>query len=324
MLSPRLRNTAYAAGFIAMLAAPYFFYPVFVMKVLCFALFASAFNLLIGFGGLVSFGHATFFGGAAYLCGFALASQGLPTELGLVAGTLGSALIGLVVGALAIRRQGVYFSMITLAMSQMLYFVYLQAPFTGGEDGLQAVPRGKLLGLVDLTNDLVMYYLVLAITLGGIALVIRIVHSPFGQVLRMIKDNEPRTLSLGYDVSHYKLLAFVLSAAISGLAGATKTVVLGSATLTDVHWAMSGLVILMTLIGGMGTFVGPAIGAAIIIALENKLGDIGNVLAGWTGVEVFRAIGTSVTMVTGLIFMVCVLTFRKGLVGELAHALRLK
>jgi branched-chain amino acid transport system permease protein len=320
----RLRHAAYAVGFIALLAAPFVVYPVFVMKVLCYALFACAFNLLIGFTGLVSFGHATFFGGAAYFCGYALASMGLPTELGLLAGTLASAFIGLCVGALAIRRQGVYFSMITLAMAQMLYFFYLQAPFTGGEDGLQAVPRGKLLGLVDLHNDLAMYYVVMAIAVAGIALIVRIVHSPFGQVLRMIKDNEPRALSLGYEVSHYKLLAFVLSAALSGLAGATKTVVVGAATLTDVHWAMSGLVILMTLIGGLGTYIGPMIGAAIIIALESKLGDIGNVIAGLTGIEVFRAIGTSVTMVTGLIFMVCVLTFRKGLIGELAHALRLK
>ena len=324
MLSPKLRNFGYCALLLAMIAAPFVLYPVFVMKVLCFALFASAFNLLIGFTGLVSFGHATFFGGAAYICGYALTALKLPTEFGVLLGTAGGAFIGLCVGTLAIRRQGVYFSMITLAMAQMLYFFYLQAPFTGGEDGLQGVPRGHLLGLLDLHNDLVMYYVMLAVSVGGIALTIRIVHSPFGQVLRMIKDNEPRAMSLGYDVSRYKLLAFVLSAALAGLAGSMKSVVLQSATLTDVHWAMSGLVILMTLIGGMGTFVGPAVGAAVIVALENKLGDFGNLLAHWTGVELFRAVGTSVTVVTGLVFVLCVLTLRRGLVGELVHVMRWK
>ena len=316
------RRLGYALLLLALLAAPAVVYPVLAMKVLCYALFACAFNLLIGFAGLVSFGHATYFGGAAYLCGYALASLGLPTELGILAGTAASACIGFVVGSLAIRRQGVYFSMITLAMAQMLYFFYLQAPFTGGEDGLQAIPRGRLLGVVDLGSDLAMYYLVLAIVVGGFALVVRTVHSPFGQVLQAIKENEPRALSLGYEVSRYKLLAFVLSAALAGLAGSTKSVVLGSATLTDVHWAMSGLVILMTLIGGMGTFIGPAFGAAVIVLLEDKLGDIGNFLAAATGVEWFRAIGVSVPLVTGLIFMVCVMTFRKGIVGEFAHLLR--
>jgi len=320
MTSPR--RLGYALLLLALLAAPAVVYPVLAMKVLCYALFACAFNLLIGFAGLVSFGHATYFGGAAYLCGYALASLGLPTELGILAGTAASACIGFVVGSLAIRRQGVYFSMITLAMAQMLYFFYLQAPFTGGEDGLQAIPRGRLLGVVDLGSDLAMYYLVLAIVVGGFALVVRTVHSPFGQVLQAIKENEPRALSLGYEVSRYKLLAFVLSAALAGLAGSTKSVVLGSATLTDVHWAMSGLVILMTLIGGMGTFIGPAFGAAVIVLLEDKLGDIGNFLAAATGVEWFRAIGVSVPLVTGLIFMVCVMTFRKGIVGEFAHLLR--
>ncbi|WP_425425174.1 branched-chain amino acid ABC transporter permease [Xenophilus azovorans] len=320
MMSPR--RLGYALLLLALLAAPAVVYPVLAMKVLCYALFACAFNLLIGFAGLVSFGHATYFGGAAYLCGYALASLGLPTELGILAGTAASACIGFVVGSLAIRRQGVYFSMITLAMAQMLYFFYLQAPFTGGEDGLQAIPRGRLLGVVDLGSDLAMYYLVLAIVVGGFVLVVRTVHSPFGQVLQAIKENEPRALSLGYEVSRYKLLAFVLSAALAGLAGSTKSVVLGSATLTDVHWAMSGLVILMTLIGGMGTFIGPAFGAAVIVLLEDKLGDIGNFLAAATGVEWFRAIGVSVPLVTGLIFMVCVMTFRKGIVGEFAHLLR--
>lgn len=317
-----LKTVGYALALLALLAAPLVLYPVLVMKVLCYSLFACAFNLLIGFSGLVSFGHATFFGGAAYFCGYALASLGLPTELGILLGTCTSALVGFVMGSLAIRRQGVYFSMITLALAQMLYFFYLQAPFTGGEDGLQAIPRGKLLGFIDLGKDIAMYYFVLAITLGGFALILRTVHSPYGQVLRAIKDNEPRALSLGYDVARFKLLAFVLSASLAGLAGATKSVVLGAATLTDVHWAMSGLVILMTLIGGMGTFVGPVVGAAVIVALENKLGDIGDYLAALTGIEWFRAVGVSVTLVTGMIFMVCVLSFRRGVLGELAHALR--
>jgi branched-chain amino acid transport system permease protein len=317
-----LKKWGYVLGLIALLAAPAVLYPVLVMKVLLYALFACSFNLLIGFAGLVSFGHATFFGGAAYFCGYALASLGMPTEFGILFGTGASALIGLVVGSLAIRRQGVYFSMITLALAQMLYFFYLQAPFTGGEDGLQAIPRGHLLGFIDLSNDLVMYYFVLAVVLAGFGLMVRTVHSPFGQVLQAIKDNEPRALSLGYDVAKYKLVAFVLSAALAGLAGSTKSVVLGAATLTDVHWAMSGLVILMTLIGGMGTFVGPIFGAAIIVALENKLGDMGDFLATATGIEWFRAIGVSVPLVTGLIFMACVMLFRRGILGELAHALR--
>lgn len=318
----KLKNWGYVLALLILLAAPAVLYPVLVMKVLCYALFACAFNLLIGFAGLVSFGHATFFGGASYLCGYALASLGFPTELGILAGTAASALIGFAVGSLAIRRQGVYFSMITLALAQMLYFFYLQAPFTGGEDGLQAIPRGRLFGVIDLGDDLIMYYVVVAICLAGFALIVRTVHSPFGQVLQAIKANEARAISLGYDVSKYKVLAFVLSAALAGLAGATKAVVLGSATLTDVHWGMSGLVILMTLIGGMGTFIGPVIGAAVIVGLENKLGDIGDFLATTTGIDWFRAIGVSVPLVTGLIFMACVLTFRKGVIGELAHVLR--
>ncbi|MBU2407084.1 MAG: branched-chain amino acid ABC transporter permease, partial [Gammaproteobacteria bacterium] len=280
----KLKNWGYVLALLILLAAPAVLYPVLVMKVLCYALFACAFNLLIGFAGLVSFGHATFFGGASYICGYALASLGFPTELGILAGTAASALIGFAVGSLAIRRQGVYFSMITLALAQMLYFFYLQAPFTGGEDGLQAIPRGRLFGVIDLGDDLIMYYVVVAICLAGFALIVRTVHSPFGQVLQAIKANEARAISLGYDVSKYKVLAFVLSAALAGLAGATKAVVLGSATLTDVHWGMSGLVILMTLIGGMGTFIGPVIGAAVIVGLENKLGDIGDFLATTTGI----------------------------------------
>jgi branched-chain amino acid transport system permease protein len=311
------KKVGYGIALAAALAAPFLVYPVFLMKVLCFALFACAFNLLIGFTGLLSFGHAAFFGAAGYVAGYALRSMGLPFEIGIVAGIAAAALIGLVMGGLAIRRQGIYFTMITLALAQMLYFVCLQAPFTGGEDGLQGVPRGKLLGLLDLSNDMSMYYVVLAIAVGGFALIMRTVHSPFGQVLKAIKENEPRAISLGYDVDRYKLLAFVLSAALSGLAGATKTTVLGFETLTDVHWSMSGLVVLMTLVGGLGTLAGPIAGAIIIVALENKLGDLGNLLATLTNVEWFRSIGESVTIVTGFIFIVCVLAFRRGIVGEL-------
>jgi branched-chain amino acid transport system permease protein len=238
-------------------------------------------------------------------------------ELGLLAGVAAAGLIGLVMGGLAIRRQGIYFTMITLALAQMLFFVCLQAPFTGGEDGLQGVPRGKLLGFIDLHDDINLYYVVLAISLVGFALIVRTVHSPFGQVLKAIKENEPRAISLGYDIDRYKLLAFVLSAALAGLAGATKTLVLGFATLTDVHWSMSGLVVLMTLVGGLGTLTGPIVGAIVIVALENKLGDLGNWLAAVTNIEWFRTIGDSVTMVTGLIFIVCVLAFRRGIVGEI-------
>jgi branched-chain amino acid transport system permease protein len=311
------KKFVYAIALLAALAAPFGLYPVFLMKVLCFALFACAFNLLIGFTGLLSFGHAAFFGSAGYVTGYALRSMGLPFEIGVILGTAIAATIGLLIGSLAIRRQGIYFSMITLALAQMLYFVCLQAPFTGGEDGLQGVPRGKLFGVVDLSNDLTMYYVVLAIVVAGFALIMRTVHSPFGQVLKAVKENEPRAISLGYDVDRYKLLAFVLSAALAGLAGATKTVVLGFETLTDVHWTMSGLVILMTLVGGLGTLVGPIVGAIIIIALENKLGDLGNWLATLTSVEWFRSIGESVTIVTGFIFIVCVLAFRRGIVGEI-------
>ncbi|KQW90009.1 ABC transporter permease [Massilia sp. Root418] len=311
------KNIGYAIAFAIALAAPFVGYPVFLMKLLCFSLFACAFNLLIGFTGLLSFGHAAFFGGAGYIAGYALRDLGWPFELGLLAGILGAALIGLVMGTLAIRRQGIYFSMITLALAQMVYFGALRAPFTGGEDGLQGVPRGKLLGLVDLANDTVLYFVVLAICVAGFALIVRTVHSPFGQVLKAIKENEPRAVSLGYDVDKYKLMAFVLSAALAGLAGATKTVVLGFETLTDVHWTMSGLVILMTLVGGMGTLAGPMLGAVIIILLENKLGDIGTFLARNTGVEWFNTLGEAVSMVTGLIFVACVLLFRRGIIGEI-------
>ena len=313
-----LKKLGYAAVLLMALVAPFVMYPVLLMKILCFTLFACAFNLLIGFTGLLSFGHAAFFGGASYFAGHALKVWGMPTEIGILMGTVFAAVIGLIIGGLAIRRQGIYFTMITLALAQMLFFVFLQAPFTGGEDGLQSIPRGSLLGLLDLKNDIVMYYVVLAIVIAAFLFIVRIIHSPFGQVLKAIRENEARAISLGYDVERYKLLAFVLSAALAGLAGSTKAVVLGFGTLTDVHWSMSGLVVLMTLVGGLGTLVGPVVGAIVIIALENKLGDFGTWLASITNIEWFNTIGESVTMVTGLIFVICVLAFRRGIIGELA------
>lgn len=311
------KTLAYTVLAVLLVIAPFVVYPVFLMKLLCFVLFASAFNLLIGFTGLLSFGHAAFFGGAGYVAGYGLTKLGLPMEIGLLLGTLAGAAIGLTMGLLAIRRQGIYFTMITLALAQMLYFVFLQLSFTGGEDGLQGVPSGKLLGSIDLSNDKYLYYVVVVIVVAALASIDRIVHSPFGRVLRAIKENEPRAVSLGYDVGRYKLLAFVLSAALSGLAGATKTVVLGFETLTDVHWTMSGLVVLMTLVGGLGTLAGPIVGAIIIIALENNLGEIGNLLADLTTIDWFRSLGESVTIVTGFIFVLCVLAFRRGIVGEI-------
>lgn len=306
----------YGALFLAIALLPALgVYPIFVMKVLCFALFACAFNLLIGFTGLLSFGHAAFLGMAAYATGHALKVWGLPAPLGLVVGALAAGGVGLVFGLLAIRRTGIYFSMITLALSQMLYFVFLQAPFTGGEDGLQSVPRGSFFGL-NLDNDLTLYYVVLAIFIAAFWLIYRTVHSPFGQVLTSIRENEARATSLGYDVDKFKLLAFVISATLAGLAGSTKTLVLGFATLTDALWTTSGAVILMTLVGGMGTLIGPMVGALIIIALENKIGDLGKALAELTGVAWFNGLGESVSLVTGLIFIVCVLAFRRGVVGE--------
>lgn len=287
-------------------AAPFVVYPVFLMNALCFALFACAFNLLIGYGGLLSFGHAAYLGSAGYIAAYTAKAWGWTPELAILAGTLGAAGLGLVIGALAIRRQGIYFAMITLALAQMLYFFCLQAPFTGGEDGIQAVPRGMLFGLIDLRNTLAMYFTVLAIFLAGFLLIYRTIHSPFGQVLKAIRENEPRALSLGYGADHYKLIAFVLSAALSGLAGGTKAIVFQLASLTDVHWSMSGEVVLMTLLGGLGTVFGPVVGAAIVIGLETYLAQLG----AW------------VTVVQGAIFVVCVLAFRRGVVGELARFLR--
>lgn len=314
--SSRSPLLGYAALFIAIALLPALgAYPIFVMKVLCYALFACAFNLLIGFTGLLSFGHAAFLGAAAYGAGHALKVWGFPAPLGLLFGAAVAALAGLAFGWLAIRRSGIYFSMITLALSQMLFFFFLQAPFTGGEDGLQSVPRGRLLGL-DLANDLTLYYVVLAIFIAGFWLIYRTVHSPFGQVLTSIRENEARATSLGYDVERFKLVAFVLSAALAGLAGATKTLVLGFATLTDAVWTTSGAVILMTLVGGMGTMVGPMVGALVIVALENKIGDVGRALAELTGIAWFNGLGEAVTLVTGLIFILCVLAFRRGIVGE--------
>jgi branched-chain amino acid transport system permease protein len=276
-------------------------YPVFLMKALCFALFACAFNLLIGFGGLLSFGHAMFLGTAGYICAHAAKVWGWPPEAAILAGTGAAAALGLVTGLLAIRRQGIYFAMITLALAQMIYFFCLQAPFTGGEDGIQSVPRGKLFGVLDLSGTLSMYYVVLVIFIAAFALIYRVIHSPFGQVLKAIRENEPRAISLGYDAERYKLLAFVLSATLAGLAGSTKAIVFQLASLTDVHWTMSGEVVLMTLLGGMGTVFGPVVGAFIIIGLENYLSSFGE----W------------VTVITGGIFVVCVLAFRRGIVGEI-------
>ena len=316
MTTQRSPLPGYAALFIAIALLPALgAYPIFVMKVLCYALFACAFNLLIGFTGLLSFGHAAFLGAAAYGAGHALKVWGFPAPLGLLFGAAVAALAGLAFGWLAIRRSGIYFSMITLALSQMLFFFFLQAPFTGGEDGLQSVPRGRFLGL-DLANDLTLYYVVLAIFIAGFWLIYRTVHSPFGQVLTSIRENEARATSLGYDVERFKLVAFVLSAALAGLAGATKTLVLGFATLTDAVWTTSGAVILMTLVGGMGTMVGPMVGALVVVALENKIGDVGRALAELTGIAWFNGLGEAVTLVTGLIFILCVLAFRRGIVGE--------
>lgn len=314
----KIANFGYGLLLLGLIAAPFLgAYPIFVMKLMCFALFASAFNLLLGYTGMLSFGHAAFLGGAAYVTGHTLKIWGLTPEIGLLLGTAAGALLGLIVGFFAIRRTGIYSTMITLALAQMLFFACLQAPFTGGEDGLQAVPRGKLFGVVDLASDLTMYYVVLAIVVAAFLLIVRTIHSPFGQVLKAIKENEPRATSLGYDTNRFKLLAFVLSAALAGLAGALKTLVLGFATLSDVHWTASGHVVLMTLVGGLGTLSGPLVGSAVVVLLENKLGEIGHFLATLTSVDWFNTLGESVTMVTGLIFVICVLAFRRGVMGEI-------
>jgi branched-chain amino acid transport system permease protein len=324
-------NRAEVIAFLVMVAAlvlaPALVYPLFLMKALCFALFACAFNLLIGYGGLLSFGHALYFGWASYVTAH-LAKVGtislplwfgkvfwitiplppLPPELAILGGTAFAALVGLIAGSLAIRRQGIYFAMITLALAQMMFFFAVQAPFTGGEDGIQAVPRGRLLGLIDLNSITNMYILTLLIFLGGFLLIYRVINSPFGEVLKAIRENEPRAISLGYKTDRYKLVAFVLSATLAGLAGGTKAIVLQIASLTDVDWPMSGEVVLMALVGGLGTVFGPVAGAFVIITMQTYLAQVGQ----W------------VTVIQGLVFVVCVLMFRRGIIGELAHLLRIK
>ncbi|HEY6248648.1 MAG TPA: branched-chain amino acid ABC transporter permease [Candidatus Angelobacter sp.] len=292
---------------IAAMFAPFVVYPVFLMTALCFALFASGFNLLLGHVGLLSFGHAAFFATASYVTGYLMTQKAFTPGLGILAGTLAATVLGLIIAVLVIRRQGIYFAMITLAFAQLMYFVFLEAPFTFGEDGLQDIPRGRLLWLIDLSNDRKLYYVVLAIVVLGVFIVWRTIHSPFGQVLKAIRENEPRAISLGYDVNKYKILAFVISAALSGLAGATKAIVLHFATLTDADWHTSGDVVLMSLLGGMNTVWGPVVGAFSIVALEEQLPD---------------AIAPFVTVIIGAIFIVCVLIFRRGIVGEIAALYR--
>jgi branched-chain amino acid transport system permease protein len=302
----RHMRVAFGVLLAVFIIAPVIVYPVFLMKVMCFALFACAFNLLIGFGGLLSFGHAMFLGTAGYAAAHSAKVWGFTPELAVLFATGCAAVLAVVTGMLAIRRQGIYFAMITLALSQMVYFFYLQAPFTGGEDGIQAVPRGHLFGMIDLSNTTAMYIFVLCIFMFGVLLIWRVVHSPFGQVLKAIRENEPRALSLGYDTDRYKFTAYILSGTIAGLAGATKSLVFQLASLTDVHWSMSGEVVLMTLLGGLGTIFGPIVGAAVIITMQNYLAQLG----AW------------VTVVQGLIFVICVLAFRRGIIGEVANMIR--
>ncbi|MGA4492581.1 branched-chain amino acid ABC transporter permease [Vreelandella venusta] len=303
------RNMFYIVLLAIGLVAPFLAYPVFLMKILCFALFACAFNLLLGYAGLLSFGHAAFLATGGYVTGYLLASYpGLTPEVGIIAGTLMATLLGLLFGVLSIRRQGIYFAMVTLALAQLMFFVFVQSSFTGGEDGLHGVPRGDLFGVISLSSNLAMYYFVFAIFVFGFALIQRTVHSPFGQVLKAIRENEPRAISLGYNVDAYKLLAFVLSAALAGLAGSTKTVVFQLASLTDAHWHMSGEVILMTLLGGVGTLLGPLMGAGIVVSLQHILAQ--------------SPLGNWVSVILGIIFVVCVLSFRSGIVGELIKMYR--
>jgi branched-chain amino acid transport system permease protein len=304
--SSRLPLLAFAGMLGLLLVAPFFIYPMFLMTVLCFAIFACAFNLLIGYAGLLSFGHAAFLGTAAYIAGHSAKVWGFPPELAILAGAVAAAVLGLLFGLLAIRRQGIYFAMITLALAQMVYFFCLQAPFTGGEDGIQAVPRGKMFGFLDLQHMMTLYFVVLAIFILCFLFIYRVIHSPFGEVLKAIRENEARAVSLGYRPNHYKLVVFVLSAALSGIAGGTKSIVIQLATLTDVHWTMSGEVVLMTLLGGMGTVFGPVLGAFVIVALQNYLAPLG----AW------------VTVIQGIIFVICVLTFRRGIVGEILARIR--
>jgi branched-chain amino acid transport system permease protein len=308
----KVRNWSVPIAFGVMVAAlviaPFFAYPLFLIQALCFALFACAFNLLIGYVGLLSFGHALYFGWASYLAAHSAKVWGFPPELAIVTGAATAAGFGLIAGALAIRRQGIYFAMITLALAQMMFFFAVQAKFTGGEDGIQAVPRGKLFGFIDLGDPMTMYAFVVVVFLAGFLFIHRVIHSPFGEVLKAIRENEARAISLGYKTDRYKLVAFVLSATLAGVAGATKAIAFQIASLTDVHWTMSGEVVLMTLVGGLGTVFGPVAGAFIIIAMQNYL----NVLEQW------------VSVIQGAIFVVCVLLFRRGIVGELAHLLRIR
>jgi branched-chain amino acid transport system permease protein len=303
---PRHQIVAFVLMLVVLVLAPFFVYPVFLMKALCFALFACAFNLLIGYVGLLSFGHAAFLGSAGYVAAHSAKVWGLPPELAILAGTASAAVLGLAIGALAIRSRGIYFANITLAFAQMVFFFSIQAKFTGGEDGIQAVPRGTMFGVLDLRQTYTIYFVVLAVFLLGFLIVYRAIHSPFGQVLKAVRENEPRATSLGYKPEQYKLLAFVLSATLSGLAGGTKALVFQLASLTDVHWTMSGEVVLMTLLGGLGTVFGPVVGAFILVTLEQYLAQLG----AW------------VTIVQGVIFVICVLTFRRGVIGELARILR--
>jgi len=302
----RHQLVAFAVMVVFFVVAPFFIYPLFLMKALCFALFACAFNLLIGYVGLLSFGHAAFLGSAGYISAHTAKVWGWPPELAILAGTVVAGALGVLIGALAIRSRGIYFANITLALAQMIYFFCLQAPFTHGEDGIQAVPRGMLFGLLDLRHTMTMYFVVLAVFLAGFLLIYRTIHSPFGQVLKAIREHEPRAVSLGYTAEQYKLLAFVLSGTLSGLAGGTKAIVFQLASLTDVHWTMSGEVVLMTLLGGLGTVFGPVVGAFIVVSLENYLSQLGS----W------------VTVVQGVIFVLCVLTFRRGVIGELARLIK--
>jgi branched-chain amino acid transport system permease protein len=303
---PRHQVIAFVLMVAILVLAPFFVYPIFLMKALCFALFACAFNLLIGYVGLLSFGHAAFLGAAGYVSAHAAKVWGLAPELAILSGTAVAGLLGLVIGALTIRSRGIYFANITLAFAQMVFFFSIQSRFTGGEDGIQAVPRGTMFGMLDLRQTYTMYFVVLAIFLIGFLMLYRAIHSPFGQVLKAIRENEPRAVSLGYKPEQYKLLAFVVSATFSGLAGGTKALVFQLASLTDVHWTMSGEVVLMTLLGGLGTVFGPVVGAFVMVTLEQYLAQLG----AW------------VTIVQGIIFVICVLTFRRGIVGELARILR--
>lgn len=296
-------NKLYLALLLFALVAPFFLYPVFLAKLLCFALFACAFNLMLGYVGLLSFGHAAFLGTGGYVTGWLMMNSGLSPELSILLGTVAAGVLGAIYGKLSVKREGIYFAMVTLALSQLVFFIYLQAPFTGGEDGMQGVPRGNLFGFIDLSDNLRMYYFVLAIFLFGFWLIHRTIHSPFGQVLKAIRENEPRATSLGYNVNDYKWVAFTISAALAGLAGSTKTLVFQLASLTDVHWHMSGEVVLMTLVGGVGTILGPVVGAGVIVTMQNYLsgGELGNYIH----------------IIMGFIFVVCVLAFRSGIVGEL-------